>query len=84
MIHVFTLFAIQADASEPFVRYIRSEWHTLNRLKGVAGNAINAVLAAAAMNFHKFLGAFWRIFMRCLQAICNGLQLPHGPEALHT
>jgi ParB/RepB/Spo0J family partition protein len=55
-----------------------------NRLKGTAGNAINAVLAAAAMNFHKLLGAFWRIFLRCLQAIWNGLQRLHGPEALHT
>jgi hypothetical protein len=25
---VLTLFGIQADTSEPFVRYIRSEWHT--------------------------------------------------------
>ena len=31
MIHVFTLFAVQSDASEPFVRYIRGDWHTLAR-----------------------------------------------------
>jgi len=31
VIHVFTLFAVQADASEPFVRYMRGEWHTLSR-----------------------------------------------------
>jgi hypothetical protein len=31
VIHVFTLFAVQADASEPFVRYLRDEWHTLAR-----------------------------------------------------
>jgi hypothetical protein len=37
-----------------------------NRLKGTAGNAINAILAAAAMNFQKLLGAFWRIFLGCL------------------
>jgi hypothetical protein len=28
-----------------------------NRLKGVAGDALNAILSASAMNFHKFLGA---------------------------
>jgi hypothetical protein len=33
-----------------------------NRLKGDAGDAINAILAAAAMNFHKLLGAFWHFF----------------------
>jgi hypothetical protein len=42
------------------------------------------VLAAAAMNFHKLLGAFWRIFLRCLLNIRNGLRLLHGPEAPHT
>ena len=33
MTHVFALFAIHADASEPFVRYIRGEWHSLARLQ---------------------------------------------------
>ena len=28
-----------------------------NRLKGIAGDSINAILSAAAMNFHKLLGA---------------------------
>jgi len=37
-----------------------------NRLKGVGGDALNAVLSAAAMNFQKLLGAFWRIFLRRL------------------
>jgi hypothetical protein len=37
-----------------------------NRLRGTYGDAINAVLAAAAMNFHKLLGAFWLIFLRRL------------------
>src|ERR1017187_6692537 len=72
-------------AVEPSIGHLKSE-HRLerNRLKGVAGNAINAVLAAAAMNFHKLLGAFWRIFLRCLLNIRNGLRLLHGPEAPHT
>jgi IS5 family transposase len=33
-----------------------------NRLKGVAGDAINAILSAAAMNFHKRLGAYGSFF----------------------
>jgi hypothetical protein len=37
--------------------------------EGCCRNAINAILAAAAMNFHKLLGAFWRIFLRCLMRI---------------
>jgi transposase, IS5 family len=56
-------------AVEPSIGHLKSE-HRLerNRLKGVAGNAINAILSAAAMNFHKLLGAFWRIFLLCLLA----------------
>jgi len=48
-------------AVEPSIGHLKNE-HRLerNRLKGTAGDAINAVLAAAAMNFHKLLGAFWR------------------------
>jgi hypothetical protein len=48
-------------AVEPSIGDLKTE-HRLerNRLKGVADNATNAVLAAAAMNFHKLLGAFWR------------------------
>jgi len=34
-----------------------------NRLKGVAGDAFNAILSAAAMNFYKLLRAFWRNFL---------------------
>jgi hypothetical protein len=30
-------------------------------------------MAAAAMNFHQLLGAFWRIFLRSLLNIRNGL-----------
>ena len=54
-------------AVEPSIGHLKNE-HRLerNRLKGVAGDAINAILSAAAMNFHKLLGAFWRIFLHCL------------------
>ena len=54
-------------AVEPSIGHLKTE-HRLerNRLKGAAGNAVNAMLAAAAMNFQKLLRAFWRIFLRCL------------------
>ena len=54
-------------AVEPSIGHLKNE-HRLerNRLKGTAGNAINAILAAAAMNFQKLLRAFWRIFLFCL------------------
>ena len=51
-------------AVEPSIGHLKLERRLeRNRLKGVAGDAINAVLAAAAMNFHKLLGAFWRSFL---------------------
>jgi IS5 family transposase len=51
-------------AAEPSIGHLKSEPRLeRNRLKGVEGNAINAVLSAAAMNLHKLLGAFWRIFL---------------------
>ena len=45
-------------AVEPSIGHLKNE-HRLerNRLKGVAGDAVNAVLAAAAMNFQKLLRA---------------------------
>ena len=48
-------------AVEPSIGHLKNE-HRLerNRLKGVTGNAVKAVLAATAMNFHKLLGAFLR------------------------
>jgi transposase, IS5 family len=51
-------------AVEPSIGHLKTE-HRLerNRLQGVSGDAINAVLAAAAMNFHKLLGAFWLHFL---------------------
>jgi IS5 family transposase len=54
-------------AVEPSIGHLKAE-HRLerNRLKGVAGDALNAILSAAAMNFQKLVGAFWRIFLRRL------------------
>jgi hypothetical protein len=46
-----------------------------NRLKGVAGDAINAVLSAAAMSFQKLLGAFWRNLLRGLLGRWEQFQL---------
>jgi IS5 family transposase len=61
-------------AVEPSIGHLKSE-HRLerNRLKGTAGNEINAILAAAAMNFQKLLRAFWRIFLFFLIEVRNGL-----------
>jgi IS5 family transposase len=69
-------------AVEPSIGHLKSE-HRLerNRLKGTAGNAINAILAAAAMNFQKLLGAFLRIFLGCLLNIEWGLQSRKGSRA---
>jgi IS5 family transposase len=72
-------------AVEPSIGHLKSE-HRLerNRLKGVAGNAINAVLAAAAMNFHKLLGAFWRIFLCRLLVMWNRLHSLQAHQARQT
>ena len=69
-------------AVEPSIGHLKSE-HRLerNRLTGVAGNAINAILAAAAMNFHKLLGAFGRVFLNCLMRICSRILSLQGPQA---
>jgi IS5 family transposase len=66
-------------AVEPSIGHLKSE-HRLerNRLKGVAGNAINAVLAAAAMNFQKLLRAFWLYLLRRLRGLYIGLRLPNN------
>jgi len=72
-------------AVEPSIGHLKSE-HRLerNRLKGVEGNAINAVLAAAAMNFHKLVGAFWRIFLFRLMNLRKGLLTLQGQQAQNT
>jgi transposase, IS5 family len=61
-------------AVEPSIGHLKAE-HRLerNRLKGAAGNAVNAVLAAAAMNFQKLLRAIPRRFMRKIYAILSRL-----------
>lgn len=70
-------------AIEPSIGHLKLE-HRLerNRLKGVAGDAINAVLAAAAMNFHKLLGAFCPIFLRRLMSAIIKLQSVSNPLCL--
>ena len=54
-------------AVEPSIGHLKME-HRLerNRLKGVASDALNAILSAAAMNFQKLLGAFWLYFLHPL------------------
>jgi transposase, IS5 family len=47
-------------------------WMERNRLKGTYGNAINSLLSAAAMNFHKLLGAFCTIFCFLCCACMSG------------
>ena len=71
-------------AVEPSIGHLKNE-HRLerNRLKGVAGDAINAVLAASAMNFRKLLRAFLRIFRCCLPSIWSWIQSLQGTESLH-
>ena len=51
-------------AVEPTIGHLKCE-HRLerNRLKGAAGDAINAILSAAAMNFQKLQGFFWRFWL---------------------
>jgi IS5 family transposase len=72
-------------AVEPSIGHLKSE-HRLerNRLKGTAGNEINAILAAAAMNLQKLLGAFRRIFLFCLTNVWNELLTLQGPQARNT
>ena len=69
-------------AVEPSIGHLKNE-HRLerNRLKGTAGNEINAILAAAAMNFQKLLRAFRRTFLYCLMQLWNGLIASQGTKA---
>jgi hypothetical protein len=55
-----------------------------NRLKGTAGNEINAILAAAAMNFQKLLRAFWHIFLSYLIDLWNGMRTLQRQQAPDT
>ena len=72
-------------AVEPSIGHLKSE-HRLerNRLKGTAGNEINAILAAAAMNFQKLLRAFRRTILYCLMQLWNGLIDLKGPRNRNT
>jgi transposase, IS5 family len=72
-------------AVEPSIGHLKSE-HRLerNRLQGTAGNEINAILAAAAMNIQKLLRAFWRIFLFFLIEVRNGLLALKAPKAGNT
>jgi IS5 family transposase len=72
-------------AVEPSIGHLKNE-HRLerNRLKGTAGNAINAILAAAAMNFQKLLRAFWRVFLPCLMNAWTGLLTVQGAQDRNT
>jgi IS5 family transposase len=72
-------------AVEPSIGHLKSE-HRLerNRLQGTAGNEINAILAAAAMNIQKLLRAFWRIFPFFLIEVRNGLLALKAPKAGNT
>jgi transposase, IS5 family len=69
---------------QPSIGHLKNE-HRLerNRLKGVAGDAINAILAAAAMNFQKLLGTFWRYFLSCLIHFCKRILSLQGLPARH-
>ena len=70
---------------EPGIGHLKSD-HRLerNRLKGVEGDAINAVLSAAAMNFHKLLGALLRTFLLCLINAWSRLIAMQRPHARNT
>jgi IS5 family transposase len=68
-------------AVEPSIGHLKSE-HRLerNRLKGNAGDAINAVLAAAGMNLQKLITAFWPILLLCQASLCNQPLTPQSPQ----
>jgi IS5 family transposase len=57
-------------AVEPTIGHCKNE-HRMerNRLWGEAGDAVNALLSAASMNFGKLLAAFLRLFIRLLFGI---------------
>jgi IS5 family transposase len=68
-------------AVEPLIGHLKNE-HRLERirLKGVAGDAMNAILSAAAMNFQKLLRACERKLAAEIRTILNRL---HAPINLH-
>jgi IS5 family transposase len=44
-----------------------------NRLKGTLGDAINAILSAAAMNFQKLQGFSWRFLLRLMDQLHHAI-----------
>jgi IS5 family transposase len=68
-------------AVEPTIGHLKSE-HRLerNRLKGSLGDAINAILSAAAMNFQKLQGFFWHFCLRLFASLFS--PLPSASPAL--
>jgi len=61
-------------AVEPTIGHMKSE-HRLerNRLKGTVGDAINAVLSAAAMNLQKLQCFTWRFMLRLLDQLHHAI-----------
>ena len=59
-------------AVEPTIGHLKAE-HRLERnwLKGPAGDAINAILSAAAMNFQKLQGFFWHFWLRLMALLSS-------------
>jgi len=62
-------------AVEPTIGHLKAE-HRLERnwLKGTAGDAINAILSAAAMNFQKLQGFFWHFWLRLMALLLSTFQ----------
>ena len=62
-------------AVEPTIGHLKAE-HRLerNRLKGTAGDAINAILSAAAMNFQKLQSFFWHFWLRLMALLLSTLK----------
>ena len=52
-------------AVEPTIGHMKSE----HRLKGTVGDAINAILSVAAMNFQKLQGFSWRFLLRLMDQL---------------
>lgn len=65
-------------AVEPTIGHLKNDYRLeRSRLKGVAGDKLNALFSAAAMNLKKLLG----FFLACLLRLLAGL-LPSHPPAL--
>lgn len=67
-------------AVEPTIGHLKGE-HRLerNRLKGPVGDAINALLSAAAMNFQKLQGFFWPFWRRLLELLIQNFSASYQP-----